>query len=160
MNDCISKIIGLMRYANAMHKLSAEMRGDIFILEREFKEMFQRHWAYIMVHHSLTKDGKTVSWQAIRKYHMGLIGSGNKNSPDFNPYLANPMRDIGYQFGIELINDHPEILIGRPLKEDGAHCPQQDMNKKAIGICFVGNFDEGPVPEEQWNAGVILVRSL
>jgi hypothetical protein len=174
MNDCLSKIIGLMRYANAMHKLSSEMRGDIFILEREFKEMLQRHWSYIMLHHSLTKDGKTVSWQAIRKYHMGLIGSSNKNSPDYNPYVEKPMEDNGYHFGIELIGNPPssplrlrgeiegsyEILMGRMLDQDGAHCAAKDMNHKAIGICFVGNFDEDPVPEEQWKAGVILVRSL
>src|SRR4030042_4213629 len=161
MNDCLSKIIGLMRYANAMHRLSAEMRGDIFVLEREFKQMIQPHWSYIMLHHSLTKDGKTVSWQGIRRYHKETLG----------------WKDIGYHFGIELIGEisppNPplekggegslggyEILMGRMLDQDGAHCAAQDMNKKSIGVCFVGNFDEDEVPKEQWDAGVILVRSL
>jgi N-acetylmuramoyl-L-alanine amidase len=151
-NDLLSKIIGLMRYANSMHKLSAEMRGDIFILEKEFKEMLQRHWSYIMLHHSLTKDGQTVSWQAIRRYHKETLG----------------WKDIGYHFGIEFIGAYGntplpggyEILMGRPLDQDGAHCAAQDMNHKAIGICFIGNFDEDPVPEGQWSQGVILARSL
>ena len=181
--DLISKIIGLTRHANLLGRLQNELRGDIFDLERSFKEMIQRHWSYIMLHHSLTKDGTTVSWQAIRRWHMGLIGSGNKNNPDYNPYLEKPMKDIAYHFGIELVGSpiignkellkaRPpqdareifegghEVLIGRPLDQEGAHCAAQGMNQKALGICFIGNFDESPVPEAQWQKGIVLVKSL
>jgi N-acetyl-anhydromuramyl-L-alanine amidase AmpD len=34
------------------------------------------------------------------------------------------------------------------------------MNERAIGICFIGNFDEAPPPTDQWAAGVLFVRSL
>jgi len=107
-------------------------------------------WFYVMLHHSLTEDGSTVSWQAIRRWHKGL-------HPD-SPYRSKPMIDIGYHFGIELINDEYEILVGRDLGQAGAHCV--GMNHKAIGICFVGNFDLAPVPDGQWEKGLQLVSGL
>ena len=158
-HDYLSKIVGLVRHANTLRRLSEDLRIEIYLLEREARAMINRHWSYIMLHHSLTKDGATVSWQAIRRYHVETLG----------------WKDIGYHFGIELIGSPSpppspargegvlggyEILVGRPLDMEGAHCAAQGMNQKALGICFVGNFDEGPVPAQQWEKGVILVRSL
>ncbi|MFX0198374.1 MAG: peptidoglycan recognition family protein [Candidatus Hodarchaeota archaeon] len=101
-------------------------------------------WSHIVIHHSLTRDGQTVSWQAIRRYHSQTLG----------------WDDIGYHYGIELISRNYEVLVGRDINQNGAHAYQQSMNKKGIGICFVGNFDEYPVPPQMWERGIKFIRSL
>lgn len=94
---------------------------------------------HIMLHHSLTKDGETVSWAAIEKFHRE----------------TNGWRDIGYHAGIEVVTGNPDLekyaiqaLQGRAVDEVAAACPQGEMNEKALHVCVVGNFDEvGPSVE-------------
>ncbi len=103
---------------------------------------------YVMLHHSLTTDGPTVSWGAIRYYHTVIKG----------------WRDVGYHYGIELISSghhqYYEILQGRMPDQVGAHCYQGGMNRKSIGVCLVGNFDEDPVPQGQMDRTIELVSWL
>jgi len=98
---------------------------------------------YIILHHSLTKDSKTVSWDAIRKYHK-----------------QKGWQDIGYHYGIELVGNKYEIMHGRKPNEAGAHCKQMGMNFKSLGVCFVGNFDETVMTKEMFQAGKLLLVSL
>jgi len=121
----------------------------------------------IVLHHSLTKDGATVSWNAIRKYHMSWKCEGVALDPAQVPAIIaqgapveKPWNDIGYHFGIELVGDHYEILIGRMLNEQGAHCREKSMNRRSLGICLIGNFDLAPPPPAQWALALRLVRSL
>ena len=101
----------------------------------------------IIMHHSLTKDSQTVSWNAIRKWHKGEHSD--------SPYL---MDDIGYHYGIEIIDDKHEILVGRLMTEQGAHTKGQ--NRSSLGICLIGNFDNQPPVKEMWDLAVSLVDSL
>ena len=96
---------------------------------------------YIIIHHSLTKDSGTLSWSAIRKYHLG-----------------HKWNDIGYHYGIEMIQNSYEILVGRTEDIPGAHC--KGMNSKSIGICCVGNFDDRVMPYRQERKLLTLCRSL
>lgn len=99
---------------------------------------------YIILHHSLTADGSTVSWDAIRRYHVQERG----------------WDDVGYHFGIEQIGDRYEILVGRMLTETGAHCKELAMNVVGLGICLVGNFDDAPPSGAQLVVLRKLVKSL
>jgi len=67
---------------------------------------------------------------------------------------------IGYHFGIELLRDQYEILLGRSLLMDGAHCKEKGLNRNGIGICLVGDFDIAPPPEEQLELALKLCEWL
>ncbi len=102
-------------------------------------------WQHIIIHHSLTKDGLTVSWEAIRRHHMETMG----------------WSDIGYHFGVELMPDgNYHILTGRPLNKEGAHCKEEKMNHFGIGFCFVGNFDEEVPPMAMLVKASVYIKGL
>ena len=92
----------------------------------------------IFCHHSFTKDTTTVSWGAIRKYHMETLH----------------WSDIGYHAGIELVRSgnelYYEILMGRMWDRQGAHCRGQ--NHDSLGLCLIGNFDNFKPPDAQLEA--------
>ncbi len=95
-----------------------------------------------IMHHSATKDSGTVSWGAIRRYHVQECR----------------WLDIGYHWGIEYIDSVPEILMGRIPTMPGAHTKGHNYN--SLGICIVGDFDEEAPPMRQWNKAVELVGYL
>ena len=110
-----------------------ESRGK----NRAYAEMTPKK---IIIHHSATMDSGAVSWGAIRRYHT----------------IDRNWRDIGYHFGIELVGDEFEVLVGRMMDDQGAHT--KGHNHNSIGVCFVGNFDTWAPPGEQWQKGLELVR--
>lgn len=90
---------------------------------------------HIMVHHSLTKDGSTVSWKAIERFHVE----------------TNGWNDIGYHAGVELTNDGVVSMLGRDWTKQAAACPQGLMNVRALHVCVVGDYDLiAPSDEHLW----------
>ena len=119
----------------------------------------------IILHHSLTRDSGTVSWQAIRRYHTSYAHKGRIVSRDkavalvsAGYHVKRPWSDIGYNFGIEQVNNRYEILAGRMMDRQGAHT--RGKNRNSIGICCIGNFDNGPPSDEQRQMCRDLVKSL
>jgi hypothetical protein len=77
----------------------------------------------VVIHHSATADGKTVSWYAIHEYHVN----------------TNGWKDIGYHAGLEEVEGRYVCFFGRPDLLAGAHTVGE--NGRSLGFCFVGDFD-------------------
>ena len=99
---------------------------------------------HIIIHHSKSADGPRMSWAGIRRYHT--VGKG--------------WRDIGYHYGIEIIDGECEVLVGRLMTTNGAHCTAKHMNVRSLGVCVVGDFDLAVPSVIRWNVVVALVTSL
>jgi hypothetical protein len=96
----------------------------------------------IVVHHSLTKDGQTVSWGAVTRHHVIVKG-----------WDAN-----GYHRGVELVGMSYEILVGRPVRRVGSHA--RGMNRGSVGVCFLGDFTLRPPPLAQLEKGADEIADL
>lgn len=105
-----------------------------------------RKWKYIILHHSATQRGDSLAFNGAH-LKRGFRGG------------------VGYDFVIDngtLSKQDGEIeATPRWLKQqDGRHCKASHMNSKAIGVCLVGNFNEGKVSERQMASLVFLVDTL
>ena len=74
----------------------------------------------IILHCSATPEGREVSVDTIRKWH-----------------LQRGFNDIGYHYVVHIDG---KISNGRPLSKQGAHCSGQ--NRGSIGICYVGGMSK------------------
>ena len=102
-----------------------------------------------MLHHSLTKDGATVSWDDITRFHTSYRCDGDILTEQ-GYYslkaqgvggLQKPWADIGYHAGVEDVGGSVEAFLGRDWLKDAAACPQGSMNTKALHVCVVGDYD-------------------
>ena len=99
---------------------------------------------HIILHHSGTVDTNTLTWGILRKNHQAVYEGA----------------EHPYHYGIELVRDSYEILLGRMPDLKGAHCRSQGMNRMSIGVCLVGDFDKNTVPLNQLTKAQELVRYL
>ena len=133
------------------------------VVEFEIKKENSKSWNYIVLHHSLTKDGEVKDSDSIKKWHTGQTGSFNPSDKNYNPYVANPMRDIGYHYIIEKVNNKLEIVEGRPLSMTGGHAKGfngDNLKFMGIGICVVGNFDREEPNREIYEKVAFLCKYL
>ncbi|MFH0754396.1 MAG: N-acetylmuramoyl-L-alanine amidase [Candidatus Omnitrophota bacterium] len=102
-------------------------------------------WKYIIVHHSATDEDNALSL--------------------FNMHLRRGFDGTGYDFLIDngtkgTTMGHVDATPRWINQKDGAHCKASGMNKKAIGICLVGNFSKEKLPDQQLQSLVHLVNYL
>lgn len=83
----------------------------------------------IIVHHSVTpKDlDVTTTEKSIERNHKER---------------GFPLSSIGWHIGYHfIIYGNGEVRRYRNDNEEGAHCKEQSMNFKSLGICLIGSFD-------------------
>lgn len=106
-----------------------------------------KSWEYIVIHHSATEKGNAAEfdeyhrekrgWKHGLAYHF-VIGNGSHSGDG-------------------------EVEVGNRWKNQihGAHTANMDCNRVGIGICLVGNFEDGAAPtENQFESLVNLVQHL
>jgi LysM repeat protein len=95
----------------------------------------------ITVHHSGDKDDLNANSETwLHQVDLNHI-SGNGH--------AEPWACIGYHF---IIDASGKVYEGRPLKYQGAHAGNNEVNRLNIGICLMGDFDVQRVPAKQRTA--------
>jgi len=126
-------------------------------------------WSRIIIHHSATKDYELNDWKSIKRYHTSYrIDSKIVSKKEFYKRkqkkqgirFEKPYKDIGYNFGIEIEKGQLVYRIGRPLSINAAHCYQDGNNRKAIGICVVGNYDKQEPTEDRYWWTACLCKKL
>lgn len=92
---------------------------------------------FIIVHHSVSP--KDVPWVTAER------SFNNNHKARFN-FRSSLGWYIGYQY---VIYGNGELKQYRRDNEEGAHCKEQGMNFKSLGVCLSGNFDaELPNPKQ------------
>ena len=104
-----------------------------------------KKWKYIIIHHSATDVGGAL------QFHKGHTKRGWKG--------------LGYNFVIDngtsgKKDGQIETSLRWLKQQDGAHCKASGMNRKAIGICLVGNFSKEQVSQKQLDSLVYLINQL
>jgi len=105
-----------------------------------------RKWKYIIIHHSATNEGSSLSFH---KFHL-------KRGWD---------KGVGYHFVVDTksqgkLDGQIEVTPRWLKQQDGAHTKAADMNTKAIGIALVGNFNIHEVSPKQHESLTHLVNTL
>ena len=114
---------------------------------REPKGKYRRHRPNaIVIHHS---------WRPAREHYREISTiSGIQRYHMYSAYTG--WDDIGYHY---LIGPEGIVYKGRPESVIGAHCVP---NTGKVGICLIGNYDQGydPIDPETWQVLEKLVLEI
>ncbi len=104
-----------------------------------------RHWRYIVVHHSATTGGGAASFA---RYHMWVRGWSS----------------LGYHFvignGTQTADGQIEVGLRWLRQQAGKHAAVLEYNEHGIGICLVGDFRTQRPTELQMRSLEALVLHL
>jgi hypothetical protein len=107
-------------------------------------------WNAIVIHHSAGNFGNVDFLQQVHRERQA------KDPIDAIPYHFI----IGNGNGLGL----GEVATGWRQKYDiwGAHVSGNNLDKnfRGLGICLIGNYEENPVPKDQYDALVVLTKFL
>ena len=101
---------------------------------------------FIIIHCSATPAGRDVTASDVDAWHR-----------------AQGFKGIGYHYFIRLDGT---IERGRADLAEGAHCPQEGMNRRSISICYAGGYAaDGKTPAdtrtpEQKKSIITVIRTL
>lgn len=110
----------------------------------------------ILIHCTATPEGREVTRRELDAWHKAAR---------FEPYVnpADGSRTYaGYHLLVHLDGSYERL---RPDSARGQHCPQENMNNRAIAVCYVGGCDSGMKPkdtrtEAQKRALTTILRTL
>jgi len=121
--------------------------SDLTGVPREWLPLAQANaWKWIVIHHSATPTGGAAAFDKMHK--------------------SKGWDELGYHFvignGTDTADGQVEVGPRWKAQKYGAHCrsPEDYYNEHGIGICLVGNFDEGPPSAAQQQSLAKLVRYL
>lgn len=107
-------------------------------------------WSWIVIHHSASASGSVREIDADHRRRTDASG---------NRWLG-----IGYHFVIGNGSGMEDGEIAATFRWDGqvhgAHSGHAMFNARGIGICLIGDFQQGPPTEAQWESVRKLVRVL
>lgn len=92
----------------------------------------------IMVHCTATPAGREVTRAELDRWHRAAR---------FEPYVApdGSKTYAGYHLLVHLDGSYERL---RPDLHRGQHCPQSDMNNRAVAVCYVGGTDSAGHPAD------------
>ncbi len=107
-------------------------------------------WKYIVIHHSAGSFGNIEFLQRVHRERQ-----------PYDPIDAIPYHYIiGNGNGMEMGEVASDWRQHHNIWGSHVSANNKDINFRGIGICLIGNFEEHPVPEPQYQSLLQLTRQL